>query len=207
MSFELAIHHRIGDVEIVFDAASDAPLTALVGPSGIGKTSVLNCIAGLIRPEAGRIVVGERVLFDSADASELAPEARRSGYVFQSGRLFPHMSVAANLAYGERLAPPADRWITRDEVLTFLGIGHLLERAPATLSGGEVRRVAIGRALLAAPKFLLLDEPLTSLDAPRGEEILAVVERIRDELKLPILYVSHDMREVERLTDSVIQLG
>jgi molybdate transport system ATP-binding protein len=127
--------------------------------------------------------------------------------VFQSGRLFPHMSVAANLAYGEKLAPAEERWIKLEEVLEFLAIAHLLTRAPETLSGGEVRRVAIGRALLSAPKFLLLDEPLTSLDAGRGEEILRVVERIRDELKLPVLYVSHEMREVERLTGSVIRLG
>ena len=119
----------------------------------------------------------------------------------------PLRDLAANLAYGEKLAAPGERWITRAEVLEFLGIGHLLERWPDTLSGGEVRRVAIGRALLAAPRFLLLDEPLTSLDAARGEEILQVVERIRDELGLPILYVSHEMREVERLTDSVIRLG
>jgi molybdate transport system ATP-binding protein len=207
MSFELRLRHRIGDTEIALDAKSDAPLTALVGPSGIGKTTVLNCIAGLIRPDEGRIAVGGRVLFDGAEGIDLKPEQRRAGYVFQSGRLFPHKDVAANLAYGEKLAPPEERWITRDEVLAFLGIGHLLQRAPATLSGGEVRRVAIGRALLAAPKFLLLDEPLTSLDAERAGEILRVVERIRDELKLPMLYVSHEMREVERLTGSTIRLG
>jgi len=207
MSFELRLKHRIGEVEISLDTACEAPLTALVGPSGIGKTTVLNCIAGLIRPDEGRIAVGARVLFDRAEGIDLKPEQRRGGYVFQSGRLFPHMNVAANLAYGEKLAPAEERWITREEVLTFLGIGHLLQRAPETLSGGEVRRVAIGRALLSAPKFLLLDEPLTSLDAERAEEILRVVERIRDELKLPILYVSHEMREVERLTGSVIRLG
>ena len=207
MSFELRLRHRIGEVDIALDEASNAPLTALTGPSGIGKTTVLNCIAGLIRPDEGRIAVGGIVLFDSAAGIDLPPEARRAGYVFQQGRLFPHMNVAANLAYGEKLAPPEERWIGQEEVLAFLGIGHLLARSPHTLSGGEVRRVAIGRALLSAPKFLLLDEPLTSLDAARAEEILRVVERIRDELKLPILYVSHDMREVERLTASVIRLG
>jgi molybdate transport system ATP-binding protein len=207
MSFELRLKHRIGAVDIALDAKSDAPLTALVGPSGIGKTTVLNCIAGLIRPDEGRIAVGGWVLFDSAQGIDLKPEQRGAGYVFQSGRLFPHMSVAANLAYGEKLAPAEERWIKLEEVLEFLAIAHLLTRAPETLSGGEVRRVAIGRALLSAPKFLLLDEPLTSLDAGRGEEILRVVERIRDELKLPVLYVSHEMREVERLTGSVIRLG
>jgi molybdate transport system ATP-binding protein len=207
MSFEIRLRHRIGETDIAIDATSDAPLTALVGPSGVGKTTTLNCIAGLIRPDNARIAVGGRVLFDSDAGIDLPPEQRRAGYVFQQGRLFPHMRVAANLAYGEKLAKPEDRWISREEVLEFLGIGHLLGRWPETLSGGEVRRVAIGRALLGGSKFLLMDEPLTSLDAARREGILRLVERIRDELQLPILYVSHEMREVERLTDRVIRLG
>lgn len=207
MSFEIRLRHRIGETDIAIDAASDTPLTALVGPSGVGKTTTLNCIAGLIRPDNARILVGGRVLFDSDAGIDLPPEQRRAGYVFQQGRLFPHMRVAANLAYGEKLAKPEDRWISREEVFEFLGIGHLLGRWPETLSGGEVRRVAIGRALLGGSKFLLMDEPLTSLDAARREGILRVVERIRDEFRLPILYVSHEMREVERLTESVIELG
>ena len=207
MSFEIALRLRIGETEITLDVMSDAPLVALVGPSGVGKTTTLNCIAGLIRPDAGRVVVGGTVLFDSEAGIDLAPEARRAGYVFQSGRLFPHLNVTANLAYGAKLHVAEERWIGQGEVVEFLGIGHLLDRMPATLSGGEARRVAIGRALLSAPKFLLMDEPLTSLDAARSEEILKVVERIRDELRLPVLYVSHDMVEVERLTDEVIRLG
>lgn len=207
MSFEIALRHRIGETGIALDVKSDAPLVALVGPSGVGKTTTLNCIAGLTRPDAGRVVVGGTVLFDSAAGIDLAPEARRVGYVFQSGRLFPHLNVTANLAYGAKLHPAEERWIGQGEVVEFLGIGHLLDRMPATLSGGEARRVAIGRALLSAPKFLLMDEPLTSLDAARGEEILKVVERVRDELVLPVLYVSHDMDEVARLTDAVIRLG
>jgi molybdate transport system ATP-binding protein len=207
MSFEISLRHRIGEAEISLDAKADAPLIALIGPSGVGKTTTLNCIAGLIRPDAGRIVVGGRVLFDSEAGIDLRPEQRRAGYVFQSGRLFPHLKVNANLVYGEKLHPAEDRWIGRAEVADFLGITHLLDRAPATLSGGEARRVAIGRALLSAPKFLLMDEPLTSLDAARSGEILKVVERVRDELKLPVLYVSHDMAEVARLTDSVLRLG
>ena len=183
MSFELRLRHRIGKTDIAIATQSDAPLIALAGPSGVGKTTTLNCIAGLIRPDAGRIAVGGTVLFDSEAGVDLPPEARRAGYVFQQGRLFPHMRVGANLAYGEKLASPGDRWIGRAEVFEFLGIGHLLDRWPDTLSGGEMRRVAIGRALLSAPKFLLLDEPLTSLDAARREGILQVVERIRDELK------------------------
>jgi molybdate transport system ATP-binding protein len=207
MSFDIALEHRIGEREIALAFASDARLTALVGPSGAGKTTVLNCIAGLIRPDAGRIAVGGKALFDGARRIDLPPERRRAGYVFQEGRLFPHLRVAANLAYGERLAPEEDRWIGRDEVTALLGIGHLLHRMPATLSGGEGKRVAIGRALLAAPRFLLLDEPFGSLDAARAEEILRLVERIRDALAIPILLVSHDRTEVERLAGEVVTLS
>jgi molybdate transport system ATP-binding protein len=207
MSFDIALEHRIGEREIALAFASDARLTALVGPSGAGKTTVLNCIAGLIRPDAGRIAVEGKALFDSTSRIDLPPERRRAGYVFQDGRLFPHLRVAANLAYGEHLAPAKDRWIGRDEVTALLGIGHLLHRMPATLSGGEAKRVAIGRALLAGPRFLLLDEPFGSLDAPRAEEILQLVERIRDQLEIPILLVSHDRAEVERLAGEVVTLA
>lgn len=207
MSFDVDLQHRLGERAIELQFASAARLTALVGPSGAGKTTVLNCIAGLVRPNSGRIAVAEAVLLDSARGIDLAPEARRAGYVFQDGRLFPHLRVAANLAYGERIAPARERWISRDEVIALLGIGHLLQRLPATLSGGEARRVAIGRALLAAPRFLLLDEPFASLDPARAEEILRLVERIRDELAIPILLVSHDRHEVERLAGEVVLLA
>ena len=207
MSFDIAVRHRIGEREVALAFASDARLTALVGVSGAGKTTVLNCIAGLIRPDRGRIAVGGEVLFDSAAAIDLPPERRRAGYVFQDFRLFPHKRVAANLAYGERLADPADRWIRRGDVVELLGIGHLLDRWPATLSGGEMRRVAIGRALLSGPRFLLLDEPFASLDPARGEGLMALVERIRDELAIPILLVSHDRAEVERLAGRVVTLS
>lgn len=207
MSFELTLRHRIGERTITLDLASDAALTALVGPSGAGKSTVLNCIAGLIQPDAGRIAVAGEVLFDSERGINLRPEARRVGYVFQDARLFPHMTVAANLAYGEKLARPEHRWIDRKRVVDLLGIGDLLARWPATLSGGEVRRVAIGRALLSAPRFLLLDEPMASLDAARAEGIRALIEQIRDELALPILLVSHDGAEVERLAGRIVTLG
>ncbi len=207
MSFEVSLEHRVGERRISLAFASDAPLTALVGASGAGKTTVLNCIAGLIRPDRGRIAVAGSTLFESATGVNLRPERRRAGYVFQDFRLFPHLRVGANLAYGERLARPEERWIARDEVTGFLGIGHLLQRWPATLSGGEMRRVAIGRALLAAPRFLLLDEPFASLDAERAEALMALVERIRDELVVPILLVSHDRAEVERLAGRVVTLG
>jgi molybdate transport system ATP-binding protein len=182
-------------------------LTALLGPSGSGKTSVLDMIAGLVRPDRGRIEVAGEVLFDSAAGICLPPEARACGYVFQDIRLFPHRTVRDNLLYGWRLAPPARRWITPDEVIAFLGIAPLLARAPRTLSGGEAQRVAIGRALLSGPRVLLLDEPLSSLDPARRDEIMRVIERIRDELKLPILYVSHDRAEVDRLSQTVVPIG
>lgn len=207
MSFDIRLAHAFGDRHIALNLQSDARLTALVGPSGAGKTTVLNAIAGLLRPDSGRIAVNGQLLFDSATGVNLPPEVRRAGYAFQDGRLFPHMRVAANLAYGERLAPAADRWIGSAEVVDLLGIGHLLSRLPAHLSGGEVRRVAIGRALLSAPRFLLLDEPLSSLDAARAEEIARLIERIRDQLSIPILLVSHDHAEVTRLAGEVVVLG
>ena len=190
-------------------ARFEAPrgLTALLGRSGAGKTSVLDMIAGLLRPDRGRIEVAGEVLFDSAAGICLAPEARACGYVFQDVRLFPHRRVRDNLLYGWRLAPPARRWISADDVIAFLGIDALLDRLPRTLSGGEAQRVAIGRALLSGPRVLLLDEPLSSLDPARRGEIMTVIERIRDELKLPILYVSHDPGEVDRLAQTVVPIG
>jgi molybdate transport system ATP-binding protein len=206
MSFDIDVRRRLGNVDIALSLHAGEGLTALFGPSGAGKTSILNMVAGLLRPDVGRIAVAGQRLFDSEAGLDLAPERRRSGYVFQDGRLFPHRRVRTNLSYGERLAPPEQRWIGMHEVIDFLAIGHLLDRWPRTLSGGEAQRVAIGRALLAGPRFLLMDEPLASLDAVRREEILQVIERIRDELRLPILYVSHDRAEVERLATTIVEV-
>ena len=206
MSFEVQVERRLGDRTISAEFSSASGLTVLFGPSGAGKTSVLNMVAGLLRPDTGRVVVGGNVLFDAQSKIDAPARQRRAGYVFQDGRLFPHKRVRQNLHYGLKLADPANRWMDLDEAASFLGIGHLLDRWPRTLSGGEAQRVAIGRALLAGPRFLLMDEPLASLDRARREEIMTVIERLRDELKLPILYVSHDRAEVERLATTVVPM-
>ena len=207
MSFDIDIALKRGDTPITAQFSAPAGITALFGPSGAGKTSVLEAAAGLLRPERGRIVAGGEVLFDSAARINLPPERRACGYVFQDIRLFPHKRVRDNLLYGWRLAAVERRWMSLGEATDFLGITHLLDRTPRTLSGGEAQRVAIGRALLSGPRYLLMDEPLSSLDAPRRDEIMGVIERIRDELRLPILYVTHDRSEVQRLADQVIEVG
>lgn len=192
------------DVEL---AAPTGGIVALFGRSGAGKTSLVNMLAGLLRPTEGRIALNDTVLFDSAAGIDLPPERRRLGYVFQEGRLFPHLDVRGNLLYGFRRAPAAERAIRLEQIVELLGIGPLLRRRPASLSGGEKQRVAIGRALLANPRLLLMDEPLASLDATRKAEILPFIERLRDELRLPIVYVSHDMSEIVRLADTIVLLA
>lgn len=205
MAIDIDLARRLGDRTVAARFTAGPGLTALFGPSGAGKTSILNMVAGLLKPDRGHIRIGERTLF--GDGVDLPPEARRVGYVFQDGRLFPHRRVRANLVYGHNLASHANRWMGLDEAVAFLGLGHLLDRWPHGLSGGEAQRVAIGRALLAGPEILLMDEPLSSLDAARRSDIMAVIERIRDELKVPILYVSHDRAEVDRLATSVVAIG
>lgn len=205
-AFEIDVSRRLGNAHVRLTMKAQAGLTALFGPSGTGKTSILNMVAGLLRPDEGRIIVAGKTLFDTATHTNLRPEHRRAGYVFQDGRLFPHRRVRANLLYGTKNAAPGRHWMHLDTAVDFLGIAHLLDRWPRTLSGGEAQRVAIGRALLSAPRFLLMDEPLSSLDAARREEIMRVIERIRDELKLPILYVSHDRTEVDRLATDIVPL-
>ncbi len=205
MAIDIDVTRRLGDGSMAARFTAGPGLTALFGPSGAGKTSILNMVAGLLRPDRGHIRIGDRTLFD--DATDLPPEARRVGYVFQDGRLFPHRRVRANLTYGHDIVPSAHRWMTLDEAVQFLGIAHLLDRWPHSLSGGEAQRVAIGRALLAGPEILLMDEPLSSLDTARRSDIMVVIERIRDELKLPILYVSHDRAEIDRLATSVVEIG
>lgn len=202
---DLSIKKQLGGfgLDVTF-AVPEQGLTALFGRSGAGKTSVIAAIAGLLRPDQGHIRVAGRTLFDSATGRDEPVHRRRVGYVFQEGRLFPHLSVRDNLLYGDRRSPAANRRITLEEMLELLGIGPLLERRPRDLSGGEKQRVAIGRALLAQPELLLMDEPLASLDAPRKREILPYLERLRDELRVPIVYVSHAIEEVVRLANQVV---
>lgn len=201
MSFRVTVEKRLGEAEIAVSFRSDAGLTALFGPSGSGKTSILNMIAGLLAPDRGRIAVGGELLF--GDGVDRPPEDRHAGYVFQDGRLFPHLRVRANLLYGARRGTGR---LGLGEVVELLGLGSLLDRWPRTLSGGEAQRLAIGRALLSAPRFLLLDEPLASLDRARADEIMTMIERIRDELGLPILYVSHNRAEIDRLATQVVEV-
>jgi molybdate transport system ATP-binding protein len=202
---DVAVRRQLG--AFVLDAVFSTPargLTALYGRSGSGKTSIIATIAGLLKPDSGRIVADGETLFDSERGIDVPVERRRVGYVFQDARLFPHMKVRDNLAYGLRRAPAGPRAIPFDRVVELLGIGDLLDRRPLRLSGGEKQRVAIGRALLAQPRVLLMDEPLASLDAARRHEILPYIERLRDELGLLIVYVSHALEEVVRLANSIV---
>ena len=206
MRLEVSVARRLGAFALEAAFASDGGVTALFGRSGSGKTSVLNAIAGLLRPERGRIALDGEPMFDSAAGVNVAAHRRRIGYVFQEGRLLPHLTVRQNLLFGRRFARTPGT-VALDKVTELLGLATLLERRPHDLSGGEKQRVAIGRALLANPRLLLMDEPLAALDAPRKSEILYYVERLRDELRVPIVYVSHSLDEVVRLADTVVVMS
>jgi molybdate transport system ATP-binding protein len=203
----VAVRHRLGD--FLLDAAFDSAggLTALFGRSGSGKTSLVNIVAGLIRPERGRVSLDGEILTNTGQDLFVPPRKRRIGYVFQEGRLFPHMTVRQNLLYGRWFAPKGGRPGEIDHVVELLGIGALLGRRPANLSGGEKQRVAIGRALLSRPRLLVMDEPLASLDEPRKAEIVPYIERLRDEAGVPIVYVSHAIGEVARLATTMVLLS
>lgn len=194
---------RLGEFALDVDLESDAGLLAFFGPSGSGKTSIVRAVAGLIKPAEIVVRIGERVLADSATGLFLPPHQRRIGYVFQEGRLFPHLSVRGNLVYGRAFTPAGRRRADFDDIVDLLGIGHLLDKRPAQLSGGEKSRVAIGRALLSSPDLLIMDEPLAALDHARKAEILPYLEGIKAERRVPILYVSHSKGEVRRLADQV----
>jgi molybdate transport system ATP-binding protein len=207
MTLAVDISHRLGDflLEARFEAGGG--LIALFGRSGAGKTSIVNVVAGLIRPQHGRVTVGGTTLIDTHRGILVPRHKRRLGYVFQEGRLFPHLSVRQNLLYGRWFAPTAERREDLDRVVDLLGLAGLLDRRPGRLSGGEKQRVAIGRALLASPRLLLMDEPLASLDEARKAEILPYIERLRDQGSTPIVYVSHSVAEVARLATTVILIS
>jgi len=200
------VERRIGEFRLAASFQAGEGVTALFGRSGSGKTSVVNAIAGILRPDRGRIDINGETLFDAARGIDVPAPRRRVGYVFQEGRLFPHLSVRQNLNYAGLFSRgmPASEF---DRVVELLGLRDLLDRRPGNLSGGEKQRVAIGRALLSSPRVLLLDEPLASLDAHRKNEVLQYIELIRDEVKVPIVYVSHAVEEVVRIADTVVLMS
>jgi molybdate transport system ATP-binding protein len=191
------------EVDAVF-GASALGITAIFGPSGAGKTSVIDMVAGLRKPDRGRIAIRERVLFDAEKGIDVPPEKRAIGYIFQDGRLFPHLDVRGNLTFGMKRVPRHRRFIDFDRVVDLLGIAPLLPRRPAGLSGGEKQRVAIGRALLTSPRLLLMDEPLSSLDEARKEELLPFIESLPRTFRVPVLYVTHSVEEIRRLADHLV---
>ena len=204
---DVDIHLRRGNFERHVRIAEDARVVALTGPSGAGKTSVLNAIAGLVKPRSGRIAIDGRVLFDGGRGIDVPTHRRHIGYVFQDARLFPHRDVRANLLYGRHRVRGGAAAFELDAVGELLGLGHLLQRRPANLSGGEAQRVAIGRALLSQPAILLFDEPLSSLDQARRAELIPYLQRVRDEIALPVVYVSHSPDEVRRIADAIHELA
>jgi molybdate transport system ATP-binding protein len=205
VSLEVDIRHRRGDFALEAAFAVDEPgVTALFGPSGAGKTTLVHAVAGLLRPDAGRIRVDGETVVDTAARRFVPARARAIGYVFQDGRLFPHLTVRDNLLFGARRARRRPARIDFDAVVALLALGPLLQRRPNGLSGGERQRVALGRALLARPRLLLLDEPLSALDAELKDEILPFLAAVRDEARIPMVYVSHALDEVTRLADTLV---
>jgi molybdate transport system ATP-binding protein len=197
---------QLGEFALHAAFASEGRVTGLFGASGAGKTSLINMIAGLLRPDRGTIAIDGEVLDDTAGRAHVPVHRRRIGYVFQDARLFPHLDVRQNLDYGRRMNRLAEDPAQHARVTDLLDLGHLLERRPGQLSGGERQRVALGRALLSQPRLLLLDEPLGSLDEDRKTEILPYLMRLRDEAGIPMVYVSHDADEMRQLATNVVML-
>ncbi len=202
----VAVTHRVGTFDLAAAFEAEQGVTALFGRSGSGKTTLVDIVGGLLRPQTGRVALGDTVLVDTERGIWVPPHRRRIGVVFQEGRLLPHLSVRQNLSFGRWFAPRREGAVEIAAVVDLLGIGSLLGRRPAGLSGGEKQRVAIGRALLAKPRLLLMDEPLSALDDTRKAEILPYLERLRDEARVPIVYVSHSVAEVARLADTLVVL-
>jgi molybdate transport system ATP-binding protein len=204
---EVAVTKRRAGFALAAQFAAPTPgVIGLFGRSGSGKTTLVNLISGLLPPDGGRVCLDEHVLTDTRAGIAVPVERRRIGYVFQDPRLFPHLSVAGNLRYGERRAGAGPRLIGFDEVVPLLGLGSLLARRPWQLSGGERQRVSLGRALLSQPRLLLLDEPLASLDVARRAEVLPFLEALRDRLSIPMVYVSHQFEEILRLATHLVLL-
>jgi len=202
----LDVEKRLGAFQLAAKFETEARVTALFGPSGAGKTTIINMIAGLIAPDRGRIMYRGKVLFDAAGKVNLPPHRRQFGYVFQDGRLFPHLTVRGNLEYGRRMFRLKRDAGELERIIAMLDIAHLADRRPGKLSGGERQRVAIGRALLIRPQLLLLDEPLASLDAARKAEIMPYLERLRDEAQVPMIYVTHQADDARRLASAVVRV-
>lgn len=208
MTIDVRFSQDFGSFGLDIDFSAEARgITALFGPSGSGKSTCINVIAGLRRPQTGLIRVKGEVLLDTAGNIDVPARKRRAGYVFQDARLFPHLTVARNLDFGMKRSAEAPSPEERSRIIEMLGIGHLLDRRPHALSGGERQRVALGRALLQGPRMLLLDEPLAALDQGRKSDILPYLEQIRDEERLPVIYVSHSIDEVARLADNIVILN
>jgi molybdate transport system ATP-binding protein len=200
------VEKRLGDFMLAARFETESGVTALFGPSGAGKTSLVNMIAGLVTPGRGRIMYRGKLLFDADGRVNVPPHRRQFGYVFQDGRLFPHLTVRGNLEYGRRMYRLKRDPGELERIVALLDIGHLVDRRPGKLSGGERQRVAIGRALLMRPQLLLLDEPLASLDAARKAEIMPYLERLRDEAGVPMIYVSHQADDARRLATTVVRM-
>jgi molybdate transport system ATP-binding protein len=200
------VEKRLGTFTLAARFTAAGGVTALFGPSGAGKTTLVNMIAGLITPDRGSIALDDTVLFDSATGIDVPPYRRHVGYVFQEGRLFPHLNVRQNLDYGRRMSRHSRDAAAFSRIVQLLNIDSLLDRRPRTLSGGERQRVAIGRALLIRPRLLLLDEPLASLDAARKHEILPYLVRLRDAAHVPMIYVSHTGPELREIATNVVRL-
>lgn len=206
MTLSVSLRHSFDGFDLDVDFEAPPGITVLFGRSGSGKTTIINAVAGLLKPQVGRIASGDWVLLDTDRSIALPPHRRRLGYVFQEGRLFPHLTVQQNLAFGRWFAPKSPAPESFDKVVELLGLESLLTRRTTLLSGGEKQRVAIGRALLSSPRIILADEPLAALDEARKAEILPYFERLRDEVSIPILYVSHSAAEVARLATTVVAL-
>lgn len=204
---ELDIVIQRGDFLLPIQAQLNSTVTGIFGASGCGKSSLLSAIVGLLRPQQGQIILDGQTLFDSRKKINLAPQQRHIGLMFQDGQLFPHLSVKDNLLYGYQRLSRSEQHFHLAEICQLLEISHLLSRLPRQLSGGEKQRVALGRAILYSPRLLLLDEPLSSLDETRKAQILPFLARVRDEVKIPMLYVSHALSEIDYLTDDIIYLN